>query len=111
MQHRHHPAKQGIEIEQSRLQYLLATVGEQLPGDTRGPIGRLADLGDVGHPRIADGGRLLEETAEPGDHRHHVVHFVGHAARDLGDGLHPLGLHQQLVGPSSLGDVDGDDPT
>ena len=77
-----------------------------MPG---GAIGRLPDLGDVGEPGIAGGGRLLEEAAEARDDGHHVVHFVRHATGDLRDRFHPLGLNHQLVGPPPLGDVDDDD--
>ena len=62
--------------------------------------------------RVARRQRSLEEAAEPGDDRHHVVHFVRHAAGDPRNCLHPLGLHEDLRGAPALGDVadDASDP-
>ena len=87
--------------ERVRLEHLLAAVRQKLPRDTGRAVGRPVDLGDVVRPRIAGRQRALEKAAEAGDDGHHVVDFVGDAARHARDRLHPpprelrLGIGEQ----------------
>ncbi len=48
-----------------------------------------------------------EEVGEPQHHGHLVVGFVGHAAGEAAQGLHPLDLPQMLLGAAPVGYVGG----
>ena len=80
------------DVQHLGLQGLLAGEGEELAHQIGGAVGVLLDLHDVGEVLLAGGMAQEKQIAEADDHRQKVVEVVRHAAGELADGLHLLGL-------------------
>ena len=80
------------DVQHLGLQGLLAGEGEELAHQIGGAVGVLLDLHDVGEVLLAGGMAQEQQIAEADDHRQKVVEVVRHAAGELADGLHLLGL-------------------
>ena len=96
-----------FRFEQLGLQHLLAAEREQLPGEQRGALGRLADLVQVGAERRALVGLLERERRVAADRGQHVVEVVRDAAGEPADRLQLLALPQLLLELLLLGHVLG----
>ena len=78
------------DVEDARLQGLLAREGQQLAHEVGGAVGVLLDLHDVGERLVARPVAQQQQIAEA-DHRgQQVVEVVGDAAGQLADRLHLL---------------------
>ena len=98
-----------VELERLRPQRLPAREGEQLPDETRRPVGVLLDLHDVLEGRV---GRPVVGEQEVGiadDRGQHVVEVVRDAAGELADRLHLLALGEVLLQGALLGRVERED--
>ena len=107
-QPREHAARvreQRVEVEDARLEHLLAGEREQLAGQVRRALAGPADLRDVLADRVVR--RELGEghVAVAEDRRQQVVEVVGDASGELADALHLLGLAELLFELPALGDV------
>ena len=86
-----------VEVDDTRLQHLLAAEREQLPRERGGALRRSPDLPHVAARQIV-GRQLFEQqigVAEDG--RQHVVEVVGDAAGEPTDGFHLVRLPQALL--------------
>jgi hypothetical protein len=96
---------QGVEVDRPRLQHLLATEGEELAGEARGAVGRLADLGGVLAARVARGEVFEQQVGVARDGGEDVVEIVRDPARQPAHGFHLLRLPELLLELHPLGDV------
>jgi hypothetical protein len=92
------PVDHFVQVEHLRLRLLGPRVGEQLPGQRRGPVGGvlqlveiLADLAPLGRASFA-GHLLVHERGVAGDDREQVVEVMGYPARQLAQAFQPLRL-------------------
>ena len=97
-----------VEVEDDRLEHLLAREREELLGQLRGPCRGALDLVEVARSR-ADADPVAGHAAVAGDHGQQVVEVVRDAARELADGLHLLRLPELALEPLALAHVLGDD--
>jgi hypothetical protein len=94
------------DVEDARLQGLLAREGQQLAHQIGGAVGVLLDLHDVGEGRVAGLEAHQQQVAEA-DHRgQQIVEIVRDAAGQLADRLHLLRLGELDFEVLLLGDVD-----
>ena len=82
------------DVQDDRLQGLFARKRKQLAHQVDGAVDVLLDLHDVGKRGIVGPVALQQEVAEPNHGGQQVVEVVGHAAGQLPDGLHLLGLDE-----------------
>ena len=95
-----------VELQRLRSKRLAARERQQLPHQTRRPVGVLLDLHDVLKRRI---GRAMVGEQEVGiadDGGQHVVEVMRDAARELADRLHLLALREVLLQRALLGRVE-----
>ncbi len=110
-QHLQGLSEDGIEIDDARLEDLLAREGEELPGELSGALGGDTDLIEVPAQRIVGGERLERQLTEAGDRGEEIVEVVRDPTGEPSDGLHPLPLAQLRLELPVPGDValDADD--
>ncbi len=109
-----HPAQQVGDRAGLRIETLLAGEGKHPLGQVGAALGGLQGvLQEVGGTLVA-GQAFLQQPEAADDHRQQVVEVVGHAAGEVPQGLHLLGLEQLLAGPfqfafgfDPVGDVTG----
>ena len=94
------------DVEDARLQGLLAREGQELAHQIGGAVGVLLDLHDVGEGRVARPEAHQQEVAEADHRRQQVVEIVRDAAGELADRLHLLRLGELHLEVLLLGDVD-----
>ena len=94
------------DVEDARLQGLLAREGQQLAHEIGGAVGVLLDLHDVGEGRVARPEPHQQQIAEADHRRQQVVEIVRDAAGELSDRLHLLRLRELHLEVLLLGDVD-----
>ena len=93
-------------IEDPRLQRLLARERQQLAHQIGGAVGVLLDLHDVGKGRVARP-RTQQQQVAKADHRgQQIVEIMRDPAGELADRLHLLRLHELSFETFLLGDVD-----
>ena len=94
------------DVEDARLQGLLAREGQQLAHQIGGAVGVLLDLHDVGEGRVARPEAQQQKIAKA-DHRgEQIVEIMRHAAGELADRLHLLRLGELRLDLLLLGGVD-----
>ncbi len=94
------------DVEDARLQALLARERQELAHEVRGAVGVLLDLHDVGEGRIARPEAQQQKIAEA-DHRgQQIVEVVRHAAGELAHRLHLLRLGELRLEALLIGGVD-----
>ena len=94
------------DVEDARLQGLLARERQELPHEIGGAVGVLLDLHDVGEARVARLEAHQQQIAEA-DHRgQQVVEIMRNAARELADRLHLLRLGELRFEALLLADID-----
>ena len=96
---------EAVQVDHFRLHHLLPAEGEQLAGEPRRAVGRLADLGDVFSARVGGAQVIQQQVGIAGDRREDVVEVVRHAAGQAPHSLHLLRLAQLLLQADALGDV------
>ena len=96
-QHGADAANHGVEVEDLRLEDLLAPEGEELARQVLGAAGRPLDELHVATEARFVADLLPQQDGAPGDHRQEVVEVVGHAAGQLADRLHLLRLREPLL--------------
>ncbi|HEX6905025.1 MAG TPA: hypothetical protein VF154_00320, partial [Terriglobales bacterium] len=85
-----------VEVEHTQNLHLLAAEGEQLAGKVGGPPRRLENFFSVvTQGRIRSEG-VHHQLGIAADHHEQVIEVVGHAPRQLADGIHLLYLRQLL---------------
>src|SRR4030095_16434284 len=94
------------DVDDARLQGLLAREGEQLAHQVGGAVGILLDLHDVGEGLVAGAVAHQQQVAEADHGGQQVVEVVGDAAGELADRLHLLRLGELHLELLALGDVD-----
>ena len=94
------------DVEDARLQGLLAREGQELAHQVGGAVGVLLDLHDVGEGRIARPEAQQQQIAEPDHRRQQIVEVVRHAAGELAHRLHLLRLGELRLEALLLGGVD-----
>ena len=107
-QHRLEAGHEAIELQDHRLQDLLAAEGRELSGEPGGALARLLDLEHVGALRIVGVHVAQQHLAEPEDGRQQVVEVVRDAAGQLTDDLQFLGLPELFFELPLLRDVAAD---
>ena len=98
-----------VELERLRTQRLAAREGEQLPHQSRRPVGVLLDLHDVLEGRIGRPVIGEQEIGIADDRSQHIVEIMRDAAGKLADRLHLLALDEILLQRVLLGGVEGED--
>ena len=83
-----------LQVQLFRLQRLLARKGQQLPDQSRGPIGVLPDLFKIGIFGILGVMAQQQKITMPGNRGQQVVEIMRNTARKLADRLHLLALHE-----------------
>ena len=96
-----------MRFEHLRPQGLAAREGEQLAHEARGPVRVLLDLHDVLEGRIRRPVVGEQQVAVADDGLQHVVEVVRHAAGELADRVHLLGLGELLLDLAQVGGVEG----
>jgi hypothetical protein len=92
-QHRVHPGDDLVQVDDLRLEDLLAAEGEQLARQCRRPVGGKLDLVERrGERGIAAVDLRAGDVAVAADRQQQVVEVVGDPARELADRLHLLRL-------------------
>ena len=87
-----------VQVEDARLQHLLAAQGQELPGERGCAIRRVRDQVDIAPLRIL-GGELHEQEGGPArDDGQEIVEVVGHAAGQSAHRLHLLRLAELGLG-------------
>ena len=99
-QHRLQVAHDLVQVDDARLQHLLAAEGEQLPRQRRGLVAGLLDLVDrhLGVAGCQFVRRLAQQRGVTVDDGEQVVEVVGDAARQAADGVHLLRLSKVRFG-------------
>src|SRR5919108_693220 len=77
-----------VQVEQVRLQNLLATERQQLSCENSSSRGRALDFGNLLCARIAGTDSRGKGLRIAGDDREQIVEVVGHAAGQLSKGFH-----------------------
>ena len=98
-QHARGVRDEGVEVDDLRLQHLLAAEGEELAHEARGPLGGAHDVLHLAQARVVRVEAPAQQLAVAHDHREQVVEVVGDAAREPADRLHLLRLAQLLLEP------------
>ena len=106
-----------VEVEPARMQDLLVGEGQQLVGQVGGAPAGVADVLDLGPPRIAGGEHPQQRLAVAVDDGEQVVEVVRDATGEPADRLHLLRVPQlclqaglTLLGPLTFGHLLGEDP-
>ena len=107
-EHRPHVGHDHVQVEQRRLDDLLAAEGQQLAREPRGARARLLNLRDVRLARIVRIEIGQQQLAVPQNHGQQIVEVVRHAAGQPSDGFHLLRLLILLLQRAAFGDVQGD---
>ena len=97
------------QIHHLDCEHLLATEGQQLPRQHRGPFSGSLNLAKVLSDELVRPDLPREKLGIPQNRGQHVVEVVRHTASELPDSLHLLRLAQLFVQPVLLGDVLDDD--
>ena len=97
-----------VQVEDLRLQNLLAAEDEQLTSKPGCKLPRLDDLLDVGAELFVGSEPIQDDQAVTVDRRQQVVEVVGDAAGQPADRLHLLGLPEPSLELSPLAHVPGD---
>ena len=105
LEHRPHAGDHGVEIEQRRLDDLLAAEGEQLAGELGGPLTSPPNRRDVRPPWIALVEILQQQLAIPQHDGQQIIEIVGHASGEPSNRLHLLGLLKLRLQRAALRDV------
>ena len=92
LQHRRHGANDVCQIDRCHREDLLATEGEQLPGQRRRTFGGRPDLAEIPADRLVGADLVGQQLRIPEDRRQHVVEVVRHTASQLSDRFHLLSL-------------------
>ena len=90
-------AKLHTDVDDLRLQDLLAAEGEELTREHRGPLRCRDDLLDVGPQHVVGRKLARDDPREAEDRGEHVVEVVRDATRELPDRLHLLRLLELLL--------------
>src|SRR5208282_4935600 len=98
-------AEHGIQIEDDRMQYLLAAKGQKLRGERDGTMSSLANLLDASPGGIRKGKPLQQQLTLTENHSQKIVEIVSDAARQPADSIESLGLQQLLLEKLTLSDV------
>ena len=107
------PGDDVAEIQDLRLEHLMAAEGEQLARERSGTIGGAHDLQCVRAPRIVVVEAGDEELAVTADRGQQIVEVVGDAAGEPSNRLELLRMQQLLLQQALIGHVsvvDDDDP-
>ena len=104
-EHFFHFHNQGIQVQDDRLNHLLAAEGQELAGQAGRTMGGLGNFFGVAHQWVVDRQLHLQKTAVAGDHAEGVVEIVRHSPRQKTDGFHFLRLHELFLEQLALGDV------
>ena len=104
-EHRPHVGDDDVQVEQRRLDDLLAAEGEQLARQARGTRARPLDLRHVDLARIVGIEIVQYQVAVPENHGQQIVEVVRDAAGQPPDGFHLLRLLVLLFERAALGDV------
>ncbi len=101
-QHAVQVQRQLAEVDDPRLDDLLAGEGEQTVREVRGALRRLADLPQLRLQRMRGAEPGVDQIRVAEDHRQHVVDVVRDAAGQAADALELLHLRQLLFQPAPL---------
>ena len=101
-------AHQGPDVDHARLQDLLPAEREQLSREAGGPVGGLANFGDILVTGVAGAQIFEEQVRVAGDRGENVVEVVSDPAREPADRFHFLRLAQLLLELHALGDIAAD---
>ena len=105
LEHRPHAGDDRVEIEQRRLDDLLAAEGQQLAGELGGALAGFPNRRDVRPPGIVRVEILEQQLAIPQHHGEQVVEIVGDASGEPSDRFHLLGLLKLRLQRAALRDV------
>ena len=92
VQHPFHVGNHPVDIQDFRLEKLLAAIRQQLPGQRGGAQRGRADFGGAFGQRTADGQFAQQQFTLPDDPRQEAVELVRNAARQFADRLQFLRL-------------------
>ena len=104
-QHRPHVGQHDVQVEQRRLDDLLAAERQQLARECRGAHARLLNLGEIDPAPIVGIEIVQQQLAVAQDDGQQVVEVVGHAAGQLPDRFHLLRLLILRLQGTAFGDV------
>src|ERR1700692_1871079 len=82
---------------------MFATEDQELPGQPGSPLRRVPDLLDVFSHRTLIAKVRSNQIAVTNDDRQDVVEVMGHAADELSDHFHFLGLNKMRYQPPAFG--------
>ena len=97
----------GVHLQRTGLNHLLAAECQQLAGESDGMGSGLADLVRVRMQRVVGGQRFEDEVAIPVDDGEQVVEVVCHASGEPADAFEFLCLSELALQVDPLRDVDG----